>query len=398
MILEIILGCFIGMLFGIICGLLPGIHINLVSVILFSISAFLLGFVSPITLVVFIVAMSITQTFLDFIPGIFLGAPNEDTALSILPGHRMLLEGNGYGAVKLTTIGGLFGILIALALTPFLIWITPIIYPYLIKIMPFILILISVFLLLNEEKIIYAIFIFLISGIFGFVILNSPFVKEPLLPLFSGLFGTSLLFVSIFKKVRIPEQKISSIDVSRKEIISVLGKSLFSSVIVSFLPGVGSSQGATISSSFGKISEKGFLVLVGAINVIVMALSFVALYSIKKPRTGSAVIVGKILETFSFNDLLICLAICLFVAGISVFLSLFFAKNFAKWISKANYPLLCWIIISFICILSLLISGWFSLLIIVTGSAIGILCSELGIKKINLMGCLLIPVILYYLL
>lgn len=398
MIFELIFACFLGVLFGIICGMLPGIHINLVSIILFSLSSYFLNFFSPIILVVFIVAMSITQCFIDFIPSIFLGAPNEDTALSVLPGHRMLLEGNGYGAVKLTTIGGIFGILIALALTPFLIWLAPLGYPYLIKIMPFILLLISVFLVLNEEKTIFALFIFLLSGILGFIVLNSSFIKEPLLPLFTGLFGTSLLFVSIFQKVCIPEQKFSSFNVSKKEISSALSKSIFSSALVSFLPGVGSSQASTISSSFGKISEKGFLILVGAVNVIVMVLSFVALYAIKKPRTGSAVITGKLIEFFSLNHLLICLAVCLFTAGISVFLSLFLAKNFAKWISKANYPLLCATIIFFICFLSLLVSGFASLLVLLVGTSLGILCSELGVRKINLMGCLLIPVILYYLL
>ncbi len=398
MILEIILACFIGILLGVICGLLPGIHINLVSIILFSASTYLLNIFSPIILVISIVSMSIAQSFIDFIPSIFLGAPNEDTALSVLPGHRMLLEGNAYLAVKLTTIGGIFGILIALALTPFLMWITPISYPYLIKIMPFILLLISFFLILNEEKIIFALFIFLLSGIFGFIVLNSPIIKEPLVPLFTGLFGISLLSVSIFQKVSIPEQKISSLEISRKEISSALRKSIFSSALVSFLPGVGSSQAAIISSSFGKISEKGFLILVGAVNVIVMALSFVALYTIKKPRTGSAVITGKLIASFSFNHLIICLAVCLFVAGISVFLSLFFAKNFAKWISRVNYSFLCGIIIFFICGLSILISGFTSLLVLLVGTAIGILCSELGVRKINLMGCLLIPVILYYLL
>lgn len=394
--IDILIASLLGLIFGIICGLLPGIHINLVSIILFSLSSFLLGITSPIILMVFIVSMSISQCFLDFIPSIFLGAPDENTALSILPGHRFLLEGKGYGAIKLTAIGGLFGLLLALAISPFLIFVVPIIYPYVTKIMPLILTIISLFLIMSEEKIFPASFIFLISGILGFIVLNFGIVNEPLLPLFTSLFGIPLLVISIFEKVKIPEQKIISIKISKKETIKTLIKSLFSSPLVSFLPGVGSSQAAVIANVFGKISEKAFLILLGAINIIVMVLGFVALFSINKPRTGSAVIIGKLIPEFGFTQLLICLAVALFIGGFSFLICLFFARNFAKIISKINYQKLCLTIIFFVTVLCIIVSGWFSLIILITGTSIGILCSKLGVKKINLMGCLLIPVILYY--
>ena len=77
--------------------------------------------------------MAITHTFTDFLPSIFLGAPDEDTALSTLPGHRFLLKGKGYGAVRLTLIGSFFGLLVALALSPIFIVALPYFYPWLVK-------------------------------------------------------------------------------------------------------------------------------------------------------------------------------------------------------------------------------------------------------------------------
>ena len=105
--LEILTALLIGCFFGIITGLIPGVHINLLSLMLVSISGYLLGFTSPIVLGAFIIAMSITHTFLDSIPSIFLGAPDADQALNVLPGHKLLLQGKGYEAVKLTVIGSL---------------------------------------------------------------------------------------------------------------------------------------------------------------------------------------------------------------------------------------------------------------------------------------------------
>ena len=93
--IQIILALFSGILFGTITGLTPGIHVNLVGAFLVTLSATILSSVNSLSLVVFIVAMAITHTFLDFIPSIFLGCPDTDTELSVLPGHELLKKGQG---------------------------------------------------------------------------------------------------------------------------------------------------------------------------------------------------------------------------------------------------------------------------------------------------------------
>src|SRR3990167_5807040 len=105
MLIELIVALTLGLLSGTLTGLLPGIHINLVSASLVSLSALYFLNIEPIILVVFIVSMSITHTFVDFIPSIFLGAPDTDTELSVLPGHEMLKQGQGYKAVLITLYG-----------------------------------------------------------------------------------------------------------------------------------------------------------------------------------------------------------------------------------------------------------------------------------------------------
>ncbi len=397
-VLQIILASFAGLLAGTITGLFPGIHINLVAALIFSVSAFLLQFLSPITLAAFIVAMSITHVFLDFIPSIFLGAPNEDTALSVLPGHRLLLQGLGYGAVKLTIMGCFSGLILSIAVAPLLILTVPSIFPFIQKYMAFILILSSLLLILKDDKKMGAIIIFAMSGVLGIVTLNFTLIKQPMLCLFSGLFGVSLLTISFLENVKLPKQKIASIKLSSKSKIVALATSLFSSLLVSFLPGVGSAQGAVIGSSFRKIKEETFLFLVGAINIIVMVWSFVALYAIQKPRSGSAVFVGKFLEYFSQNQLFMLLAVALFVGSFALVLCLLFSRIFAKNIEKIKYKWLCFGIGIFIIIIAAIISGPLSLLVLATGTMIGILCNELGVKKMQMMGSLLVPIIFYYLL
>ena len=118
MFIEILVMIVLGVLFGVVTGLTPGIHINLVALLVVSFSPLLLGFVSPLSLGVFIIAMSVNHSFLDSIPGVYLGAPDEDQALNVLPGHKMLLKGEGYKAVKLTLIGSFFSLILCLLLSP----------------------------------------------------------------------------------------------------------------------------------------------------------------------------------------------------------------------------------------------------------------------------------------
>ncbi|MEM4248135.1 MAG: tripartite tricarboxylate transporter permease, partial [Candidatus Nanoarchaeia archaeon] len=119
MILELLLALLLGVCAGSITGLTPGIHTNTVAALVLAGLPFLSAHFSFTALGVFLVTMVIVHSFLDFIPSIFLGAPDEgETALSVLPGHKLLLEGQGYKALKLTVVGGVGTFLIGLVTLP----------------------------------------------------------------------------------------------------------------------------------------------------------------------------------------------------------------------------------------------------------------------------------------
>ena len=89
-----------GYLLGIISGLLPGIHNNNFALALVALAPFLAEKgLSPFYVAVIILSNALSQTFHDIIPSIFLGAPDGDTTLTVLPGHRLLIEGAGAEAV-----------------------------------------------------------------------------------------------------------------------------------------------------------------------------------------------------------------------------------------------------------------------------------------------------------
>jgi len=403
MLIEIFLALLIGIILGSITGLTPGIHINLVAFFLLSLvtSGYFAG-ISPIILAVFIVALSISHTFIDFIPSIFLGAPDEDSVLSVLPGHEMLIKGRGYEAVLLTLIGSIAGIMLILLFSPLFILFLPKIYESARLIMPFILILTSCFLFYFERNNrIWAIIIFFLAGFLGIASMNLN-LKEPLLPLLTGLFGASSLITSITKKQKLPKQriiKLRHLKIKKKSIAKSIFASIIASPLCSFLPGLGSGQAAVIGSEVtGDLNKKEFLILLGSINTIVMGLSFVTLYTIQKSRTGSAVAVSKLLETFSLSSLLIILA-AIFISGIlAFFLVIFLARIFSKIISKISYNKLSLGILIFISFIILVFSGFLGFLVFIISAFTGLTCIYTGVRRTHLMGCLLLPTILFYIL
>ena len=403
MFFEVLLSIAAGCFFGIITGLTPGVHVNLVSVLLVSISGYLLGFLSPLSLGVFIVAMGITHTFLDAVPSIFLGAPDPDMALAVLPGHRLLLEGRGYEAVKLTVIGSLLGLIGTVILIPFIIPFLPLIYSYIEPWMGWILIVVVVYMVLKEgkfKKIFGASFVFLLSGVLGIIVLGWPNLEQPLFPMLSGLFGISTLLLSLKDKVEIPKQYVTEgIKVELGSNVKAVSGAVVTGSLAGLMPGLGSAQSAIIAMQFlGNIGNYAFLILVGGINTVNFTFSLAALYTLGKARNGAIVAVMEILKSIGLTELIVFIAAALIAGGIATFLTLYISKVFAHVITKVNYQYLCLGVITFVTAMVVYFSGLYGLFVLVTSTAVGMIPALIGVKRSMAMGCLLLPVILFFML
>jgi len=394
MLAELILFMLFGIFAGTLTGLAPGIHINLVGAILIGLSGTILAGINPLFLIVFVASMAITHIFVDFIPSIFLGCPDSDTQLSALPGHEMLREGYGYEAVMLAARGALIASIILIFVAFPSAFLVSKIYGYLHSIMAWILIGTSLILVFTEKNKLTAVFIFLLSGALGLCILNMG-LQEPLLPLLSGLFGSSMLVMSIKTKFEIPKQEITN--PHEKSIRPIIG-SIIASPLCGFLPGLGGGQAAILGNNISKTDKKGFLILVGATNILVMGLSFVSLYAISRERTGAAAAISELMETISWKSLLLILIVVLASGIVSFFITKMLTKFFSQNINRIDYSILSIATLIFLVIIVFAFSGFIGLLILIVSTFTGIYCNSFEVRKTNMMGCLLIPTILLYLL
>ncbi len=394
--IELFIALILGSLFGILCGLIPGLHTNTVAALTFSLAPFLMQRYSILTIIVFITSIGVCQETVNCVPATFLGAPDTDTALSVLPAHEMLMKGKGVEAVAINTAGSLFALFSSLLFALPFIYLAKIVYPLVKPVIGYLILIVSVILILKSGKRIWSFLIFIISGMLGLIVLNRVMVSEPLLPLFSGLFGTSLLLFSIKTVSKVPKQQCSKIKFSKGYmkclvIVSIAGW------LCAFLPGLGPAQAAALTNTFFKFDRKRFIFIVGGLSSANFIISFTTLYAVNKARNGAVVIISRLMPMLNMKSLMIIFASCMIVGGFAAIVTLIMARNVSGLFAKVNYKHLCYAVIVFIITLVILMDGFIGLLILLTSTFIGLLANIKGVRKSTMMGCLLLPVMLYFL-
>ncbi len=400
-IIEILIALLLGVLTGIITGITPGIHINLVSLLVLSSAPFLLQITSPIVLGVYIISLAITHTFLDALPSIYLGAPDEAQALNVLPGHRLLMKGEGHNAIVYTVIGALGSIILGIALFPFFIWSMNLLSNSVSQIIGYLLIVIMIYMIFREKgKGLKNLAVFFLSGCLGLLVFAIPNLNQPLFPLLSGLFGISLLLTSLAQKSKIPKQDFSKpLTISKKNTVKSVSAATGMGFIAAFLPGFGSSQAAIMATTIvGDIGDEGFLSLVGGINTANMLISIATAYALNKSRNGAILVVNELLNGVNWEAMLVFAAVALVAAGMAAILTILLSKVFATFIVKVNYNALIVGIMIFVTLLACYFDGLIGLTILATSTALGLVAGYFGVGKNHLMGCLVLPVILYFVL
>ncbi len=382
----------LGLITGTFTGLVPGIHTNLIMSLLVLINLK----INTNYLLVYSITTAITNTFIDFIPSVYFGAPSEDTLLSVSPGHKYLLNKRAHEAVIYTLYGSVIAIISLIFIFPFFYFALSKIYDFLELFFPFLLTLTILFLIYNSKgKKIKAFIIIIFSSILGLIVLNSN-ITQPLLPLLTGFFGLSQMITSINNNSNPPVQEIKKIKIPKKELISPTLTTIFLSPICSILPGLGASQAATFGQIINKNkSKKQYLILLGSINTLVLSTSIFTLFLINKKRTGLASFISQIIILGKEHLLTIFLTIfftTIFASILTIFLSKFFAKN----INKINYNKLSYSIIILIIFLTILISKMIGLIVLITSTLIGLMTIRERCNRTIMMSSIIIPTIINY--
>ena len=407
---------------GAIAGLLPGVHVNNTSAILLGLTPALVASGIPALYVaVMIVASTISQSFLDIVPSIFLGAPDEATALAVLPGHRMLLEGRGVEAVRLSAMGSGLAIGVSLLLMAPLSFFFKALNGPIQDHMGLILLAISALVILSNrgsgpyagagdrlKAIAWAAAIYLTCGILGVVAFSAEGLLVPLariaepqmlLPLLSGLFGAPTLLLSLGAMPAMPPQHKSTLSLPPGNVLKSAIAGTAAGALVSWFPAVSTGVATTITGMLSKKSEaddRKYIVSISGVNTANAVFSLVALYVIGHPRSGAVAAAQSALGSIDFQVfILLALAMCL--AGALTYPVTVLAGSVAAGIfEKVNYRLLNASVLLFLTAMCLAMTGFLGLAVFVLSAMIGLAPHLVNVRKTCLMGVLLLPCISYF--
>jgi putative membrane protein len=100
-----------GVALGTMSGLVPGLHANNFALLLAGFAPAVPA--DPLPVGAAMLAAGVTHTFLDIVPSLAIGVPDPALAPSALPGHRLVLQGRGREALRLSAMGSLLAVALA---------------------------------------------------------------------------------------------------------------------------------------------------------------------------------------------------------------------------------------------------------------------------------------------
>ncbi|MEX0920897.1 MAG: hypothetical protein WDZ62_01405, partial [Candidatus Pacearchaeota archaeon] len=133
-------------------------------------------------------------------------------------------------------------------------------------------------------------------------------------------------------------------------------------------------------------------------NTLVMGFSFISLYLISRTRTGAAVAINELVGSFSIEFLILILFIVVLTGIISFFATLEIGKIFSRNLPKIDYVKTSKITLAILTLIILFVSGISGIIVFGVSTITGIFCINTGVKRTHMMGCLLIPTIIFYLM
>jgi len=395
--LELFAFWFIGIFVGFLAGILPGIHPNQVYVLLLSFLPLLN--LSPQSLIAFIISVGISNIIFNYITSIFFSIPDPNTVLNILPGHRMVLEGNGLKALFISISSAMLTFIVIVGLTPLFLILLPMANELFQNIIHFLLIGLALWMLLLEKGIkkrLLTLSLFLLSGLWGIVTMNSAIIDSSwiLFPTLTGMFGLASLLTSTKGIDKIPSQDKSEVNV--KGHVKILITGITAGFLTGILPGAGETQAGTAVSQLSNLTQEQFLGSLASINVSNILFSLLALFSFEKIRSGLTVGINSIVNDFDFNWLLFSMGVILLTSGVSTIICWFIGKRMIKLLEKINYVLISKLIFVFTVIMILLLTGFVGLFVAFVSTCLGLLALLWDVKRTSNMGFLMLPLILYF--
>jgi putative membrane protein len=387
-----------GVALGTVSGLIPGIHANNMAFLLAAAAPSIPG--PPALVGASMLAAGIVHTFLDVVPMLALGVPDPAMAATALPGHRLVLEGRGGEALRLSAFGSGLAVVLAVPLAIPLTHAMKVVYPTISAHLSIVLGAGVLLLLMTESTrrgAVGGVIVFAVSTGLGLVTLDlqtyAPLsVGGILTPLFTGLFGAPVLIEAIGGG-GVPEQIDSRITVSRWAVGGLSAVGTVCGAVVGYIPGVSSAIAATLAlvAVPGRYGGRGFIVATSGVNTANSVFALFALVALGSPRTGVLVALDEANVPLHVPLLLAAVG---FAAVTGFSLVVLVGDVYLRVIGTIEYTKLSVSVLGLLCLVSYLFTGLLGIGVFAVSTVVGLVPARFGSRRAHLMGVLIGPLIL----
>ncbi len=387
-----------GAALGSLSGLVPGLHANNFALVLAGLAASVPG--PPLYVGCAMLAAGVVHTFLNAVPAMALGVPDAEMAVTALPGHRMVMDGRGYEAIRLSAIGSLLAVLVAIPLAIPVTWGVTAVYPTIRSNLPLVLAAVVVALVASEltwRARLGGMLSFTLAAILGLLTLDlspdAPLDAGGMLaPLFAGLFGAPVLIDAI-RGSGIPTQDDGAIAMPGWLVGATAVAGAIAGAVVGYIPGISAAIAAVAVLVFVPASagDRGYIVATSGVDTANTIFALFALVAIGQPRTGVMVAFETVDAPLALPTLL---GAVLVAGAIGFVLVCTIGDAYLSLVGRLSYWKISAAVLGLLCLLSVLFTGVLGLVVFAVAAAIGMVPVRLRARRVHLMGVLIGPLII----
>lgn len=392
-----------GAALGLFTGLAPGLHVNTLAAL--GVAA---GAVHTSAAWILLAAGTV-HTIVNIVPATFLGAPDDEDVLVVLPAHRLLAEGRGPEAIRVSVAASIAGLVLATAAAPIYGWMLlgpPRLLVVLDDAAPWIAAALLAWLWWREARhgpaaAARATIVMAASGAVGLwalrVGLRGATDAEPsaLLPLLGGLFGLAGLVASARTPADPPPQTQTP---RRVRLGSGVPWAVGLASCTAVLPGI---TAAAATSLLPRHDEPARAVAaLSALNTAHAVLALHVLFLAGRVRTGLADAVGAAVPAARWTTggpapAAVDAYLVLLVAGVAGAAG---TLVLGTWMAgrAERFPVRTAAAVAGLALVAVtaLVTGPRGVLLLLTCACIGLTAIRAGVRRVTLTACLLLPAFL----
>ncbi len=418
--LVILVSAVAGSLVASLLACVPGLHIyNVIGLAVLVLHAVGDGVPSDVA-IAGTCGMLVGYAVLSTIPAVLLSSPDESAAFTVLPSRKFLLQGRGFEAVILTSLGSLAGIAVLLLLVaPLASCVLPAAYIVLRPHYHWILWCIIAFMILSEwprdeaaygqpgwkrflvawRSLSFGLVTFLLSGLLGFILIHrSPIPVtasfQNLMPAFVGLFTLPWLLLNIISRTSLPRQT-EEMDAPAATPMAhgILAGGLGGS-IAAFMPVVTGGVGAFLAGHASALrDDRAFLVSQGVSRTVYYVGGFLLLFvpGLNLTRGGAAALLRGMPLTHGPRSYAVALAAIALGAAVALAVLPGVTRAVLRLLARTTYRRISVIALALVVVLVLVVTGPMGLFVALAATGIGLIPPLFGTRRMNCLGVILLP-------